>query len=370
MTSMTATALTAATTDTPATVANPAVEEAIALLTALRGEGVPPEEAWERLGELRCRHPGQWLNLVWERETYGDKVHYDLLLGHGAGTLSLSYCPDEDIPWPVRGLQRVNESMVLRVNDDPVRISEVVTSLDYAWHKLHVGPHLVNMSLVDQEVRDGRMEVTAAELTAALDEFRRRRSLWTAADLARWMAEHGTTEAQLESHLRQDVAREKLRHRIAREAGGEEAWLAAHPGALDTARVARLYVEEPGEALRLHQELQADPDRFLAVARERFLQTGEGGELFSTLRRGELAPETAAEIFATAPGGVTPPLPSGDGFELFQVLALEPARLDDTTRALVRQRLFDEWLAARRATARVEWFWGEAEAAEVPAVAL
>jgi len=349
---------------------NPVVDDAIALLTTLRGEGIPPEEAWERLGELRRRHPEKWINLVWERETYGDKVHYDLLLGHGPGTLSVSYCPDEDIPWPVRGLQRVNESMVLRVNDDPVRISEVVTSLDYAWPKLHVGPHLVNMSLVGQEVRDGRMEVTGEELTAALDGFRRQRNLFTVADLTRWMAEHGTTEAQLESHLREDVAREKLRHRIAREAGGEEAWLAAHPGELDAVRVARLYVDEPRDALSLHEELQADPDRFLALAQERFLRTGEGGELFSTLRRGELDAEIAAEIFSTAPGGVTPPLPSGDGFELFQVLHFEPARLDDATRALVRQRLFDEWLTARRATARVEWFWGEAEAAEVPAVAL
>ena len=39
------------------------------------------------------------------------------------------------------------------------------------------------------------------------------------------------------------------------------------------------------------------------------------------------------------------------------------ARLDAPTRELIVEILFDEWLAARRAEATVEWFWGDAERA-------
>lgn len=347
-----------------------AVREAIALLVELRAAQVPKDGAWERVRALRDRHPGCWINLVWEQETYGDRIHYDLLLGAADGTLSLSWCPDEDVPWPVRGLQRVNESLVLRVNDDPVRISQVITSLDYAWHTLHVGRHLVDMSLIDQEVREGRMEVSTAELEAALTAFRRRRRLLTAADLGRWMAEHGTTEEQLEIHLRGEATREKLRRRVI---GGEEpvaAYFAAHERGFDRVQGARIHLADLDEADRLYAALSAEPESFLAVAQERFLAGGAGGELFSTLERGELAPEAADVLFATAPGEVSPPLPSGDGYELVRVLRHLPAALDAATRERIGDRLFEEWLHGQRETARVEWFWGAAEAAEVPALAL
>jgi hypothetical protein len=53
-----------------------------------------------------------------------------------------------------------------------------------------------------------------------------------------------------------------------------------------------------------------------------------------------------------------------------QVLRRVPAELDEATRTVVGDRLFARWLEARRARARVEWFWGAAEAADVPAIAL
>jgi hypothetical protein len=61
---------------------------------------------------------------------------------------------------------------------------------------------------------------------------------------------------------------------------------------------------------------------------------------------------------------------SGEGFAVVQVLRRVPAVLDDPTRAVIADRLFDQWLAGVRAGARIEWFWGAAEAAEVPALAL
>ena len=95
-----------------------------------------------------------------------------------------------------------------------------------------------------------------------------------------------------------------------------------------------------------------------------FLERGGTGDLFATLRRGELEPEQAALLFSTEPGQVAAPVPSREGYELVRVLRFHPARLDEATREKVRKLLFEEWLAEGRRRARVEWFWGAAEAEE------
>jgi putative peptide maturation system protein len=203
-----------------------AVRDALALLVRLRQERIGPEEAQAAVRALKARHPDAWMNLVWEQEAYEGSIHYDILVADDAGTYSLSYCADEALPWPVRGLQRVNESLVVRVDNEPVNIGHAMTSLDYAWHTLHIGRHLIHMSLIDQEVRARGIEVAGEELAEALLQFRRKRRLFTKEQEERWMVEHGTTEAQLERHLRGELTRAKLKEQIV--AGREEAWFQSH----------------------------------------------------------------------------------------------------------------------------------------------
>jgi putative peptide maturation system protein len=353
--------------DLPAAV----IADALALVVRLRAEQVPVEAAWDAILRLRERHPGRFINLIWEQESYVDKVHYDILVELGAGTLSVGYCADEDVPWPTRGLQRVNESLVLRVNDDPVQIGQVVTSLDYAWHQLHVGRHLIDMSLIDQEIRGRKIEIFDEQLEAALTAFRVRRRLFTAAAVEQWMAEHGASQIQLEHHLRQDVARDELRRQVTGGPGAHAAYFMAHRADFDRVQIARIAVAEREPADALYRELRDAPHRFLAAAQQQFLRgdTHGDGELFMTLWRDELEPEQLA-LFDTEPGQLAPVVVSGDRFELVQVLRRLPAVLDDETRTRIGDRLFARWLDEQRACARVEWFWGAAEAAGVPAISL
>jgi putative peptide maturation system protein len=344
------------------------VGEAIALLVRFRAERVPAEIAWEAIVGMRARHPGQAIDLIWERDSYVDRIHYDVLIGGADGTLSISYCADEDVPWPARGLQRVTEALVLRVNDEPVMIGQVVTSLDYAWHQLHIGRHLIDMSLIDQEIRDRKIQASDEALEAALTAFRIRRRLFSGIAVERWMAEHGVSEVKLEHHLRQDVARDELRRQVIGDACA--AHFAEHRASFDRVQVAKIFVADREAAEALRRELHGDPERFLAVAQQQFLQGGNPGDLFATLRRGEIDAEQAALLFATEAGQVAAVLASGDGFEVVKVLRRIPAELDGETGKLIGDRLFNEWLGERRARARVEWYWGEADAAEVPAISL
>jgi hypothetical protein len=128
------------------------IGDVLALLGALRAERVDTDEALSRLAGLKRRHPRCWFNMVWERESVGEAIHYDILVGAEGGTYSLSYCADEETPWAVRGTQRINESLVVRVDDDPVYIHQAITSLDHAWLTLHIGRHLIDTSLIGREL--------------------------------------------------------------------------------------------------------------------------------------------------------------------------------------------------------------------------
>jgi putative peptide maturation system protein len=345
-----------------------AARDAMALLVKLRTERTEPEAAQDQFKALRARHPELWMNIVWEQETYEGTIHYDILVGDEAGTYSLSYCADEELPWPVRGIQRFNESVVLRVNDAPIRISHAITSLDYAWHTLHIGRHLIHMSLIDQEIRARGIEVSEEELAEALVRFRRKRRLFTPEQVERWMLEHGTTQAQLEGHLRDERGREKLKEQVV--AGREEAYFQAHRADFGRVRAARLYVSGRDEAQRLYDKLRGNPSQLLAAAQARFVETGDAGSLFATLERGDLDAEQAALVFGTQPGELTEPVPSGDGYELLWVMQRIPAQFDEPTRQRIASLLFDAWLEEKRRSARVEWFWGADEAAAVPAMSL
>jgi hypothetical protein len=63
-------------------------------------------------------------------------------------------------------------------------------------------------------------------------------------------------------------------------------------------------------------------------------------------------------------------VPSGEGYELVWVMQFLPGQFDDATRRKMGSLLFDAWLEEKRRGARVEWFWGETEAAPVPAMSL
>jgi hypothetical protein len=63
---------------------------------------------------------------------------------------------------------------------------------------------------------------------------------------------------------------------------------------------------------------------------------------------------------AAAPGDVLGPVPSKRGAALAQVVAVQPVCLDKRTRQTIAQVLFEDWLAERRRTARIEWYWGNA----------
>ena len=83
---------------------------------------------------LRGRHPDLAIDLLAEEEAFDQSVHYDVLLRRaGEGTVSLSYCPERAIPWPLRGVHRWSEAELVRVNANVLQGEQAIACLDFIW---------------------------------------------------------------------------------------------------------------------------------------------------------------------------------------------------------------------------------------------
>jgi putative peptide maturation system protein len=333
-------------------------------LLTLQHEGVRPREARARLQPLRGRYPELQLDLLAEEQTFDQSVHYDALIRRaGEGTVSLSYCPERALPWPLRGVHRWNEGDLLRIDGNVLPVAAAMACLDFIWDEASIIERLVNMVLVQVELEQQPIELTDAELQEAMNQFRSAKKLFKAEDTIRWLERHGMSHEKLESYVAESAIVPKLRDRIT--AGRVEEYFQQHAGSFDTARIARLVVTDEREARELAEQIRGGRQEFFAAAERYYFDAAERGkpaeaDMFAVIERREAADTFREKLFAATPGQLVGPVPVKTGHALLRVVAIVPARLDDRTRTAIKNVLFDEWLAERRQAARIEWCWGNA----------
>jgi putative peptide maturation system protein len=337
-------------------------DDALDYLKTLIREGVRPSEALARLQTLRQRHPDTEMELVWEEQAYDASLHYDLLLRRpGEGTVSLSFCPEHVLPWPLRGVHRVSDRQLVRVNNTVLDVAQAIACIDFLWDEAGVVNRLVHVCLIQEALQKDPVELSAEELQQALDSFRRAHQLYTSEDTRRWMERRGLTHEKLERLVGDEATVARLRDRVA--ADRVDDYFEEHRADFETARIARVQFTDKESALRTIRQLRSGEVDFYEAAERQFLATGERPspspvELFAEVRRRHAPAELAATVFAAAPGDLLGPVPTEEGWAVVRVLSFTPARLDQPTRLVIKKTLFEEWLDERRQAARIEWFWG------------
>lgn len=338
-------------------------------MARLAREPADPREGEARL-KRRVREAGPQvpakIDVLWDRESVTGSVHYDALLRvPGWGSVSIGYSPERGLPWALRGTFRWSEVDMLRVNQRRIGVADVVTQLDFLWAEPWLTGQLVDAVLITDAIEEDPGAFTASdeELQEAMDAFRRRRGLLTEEAMLSWLEQQGLTQRKLETRLEGFVKTRKLRQRVV--AGREEAYFASHKSEFEVAVFARIVLGDLERARSLSKRLRGGEVDLLQAAREALREQAPAAHrwespppLLERARRSELPPEQAAVIFAATPGAVLEPLETKAGYELRQVLGLEPAVFDAATRAAIAERLFQEWLDERRAAADVEWLWG------------
>ncbi|MEV5407692.1 TIGR04500 family putative peptide maturation system protein [Thermopolyspora sp. NPDC052614] len=299
-----------------------------------------PPQAEERLRDLRERHPQVRFRLLWQREEYDDSLHYDLLIKQpGAGSVSLSWCPDRALPWPMRGVHRASELLLLRVDGVGVRVADAVARLDFLWDEARLADRIVTGALLQAELEESPVELTDEELQEAVDAFRRARGLLTAERTREWLERRCLTETDLRELVTGEAAAARLRERVT--AGRAEAYFAGHRAEFGAARIARLTFPDAAAAGRVAAELVAGADCYAVAERV------PGARLvIEDVPRAEVGEAEAGEILAPDPR------------TLIKVISIGEAVFDAATRRRVERRIFEEWVEERRRTAKIEWFWG------------
>lgn len=341
-----------------------ALDAALTCLTELQRDGVGPTEALDRARDVQARYPDLHVDLVWEAETYDESVHYDLLLRQtGEGTISIAFAPDRALPWPMRGAQRWSDAHLMRVNGRTVKVSQAIAALDFMWEQAPVTERLINGVIVREELERAPVALTRDDIQRAMDAFRRRHRLFTAEATLRWMRERGLRQEQLERMVTEEAEIATLRDRVV---GDQVAtYFEAHRAAFDTARIARCVFPDAPRASEALARVRKGATSLAALAQERFLSDPDADrDLFAVLTRETPAGALAEAVFAAAPGDLIGPLPVENAtFAIAQVLAVEPARLDQPTQRKITRSIFEEWLADRRREATIEWNWGKTDSA-------
>ncbi|MEU7829852.1 MULTISPECIES: TIGR04500 family putative peptide maturation system protein [unclassified Nonomuraea] len=295
-----------------------------------------PPQAQERLRELRERHPESRLRLLWQREEYDDALHYDLLIKQeGEGTISLSWCPDRALPWPLRGVHRSSEFLLLRIDGAGVKVADAVAWLDFLWDEARLTDRIVTAALLQVELAGSPVELADGELQEAVDAFRRARGLLTAEQTRAWMDRRCLTEVDLRELVAGELAAARVRERVT--AGRVEPYFAEHREEFAMARIARLTFPDVEAAGRAAGKLDGSAealDGFYALA-----ESGDAGLVIETV--------PLADLRKPAPGD-----------QLVRVISVGDAVLDAETRRRVERRIFEEWIEERRRSAKIEWFWG------------
>jgi putative peptide maturation system protein len=325
-------------------------------------ERLAPNQMLGRLASLREQHPALAAELVWEREPHGGTYHYDALLDDPAGTVSLALCPDDAVPWPLRGVRRWADGDLVRVNEILMRVHDLIALLDFIWDQEPLVMAIVDACLLREAVDAEQIVPTDEELQAAFDRFRRRRGLFGADETTAWMERNGFTLQHMEHYMHDEARVQILRKRVT--AGRIDAFLAERGREIDLALLAYLDFDSRESAVASIEMLRAGTADFFGLATERaalMRAAGRVGELPFTrsVLRFDLEGKQRDAVFSAAPGALLGPFELPKGFRIYRVLGISRGGDDDDARTRAERVLFDEWLAERRRNARIEWQWGK-----------
>ena len=333
--------------------------DGLRLLVEITGERLSPRDAIARVTAMAALHPGVRLELVWELEPYDAPPHYDLLVfTDEGGCLSLAATAAQATPWPLRGAVRVSDADLVRVNGRIVRVTEAMAYLDIVWREQRLVSRIVDTAIINAELEARPTEVSDEELQEGMDAFRAARGLLSPEETEAWLARNCLTLDRLEGIVELECQVAQLRTRIAGDR--VEARFHEQPDAFRSVVAAVVRVPTRDEAWAFAEA--AERCGFLGAAEAEAARCAAAGSTPAPLFQAfdgrsaslELRPLLDAEV-----GAVLPPIPSGGGYVLAKIIARRPASLDAMTRRWIEDTLFDQWLAERRDTADIEWYWGD-----------
>jgi hypothetical protein len=188
------------------------------------------------------------------------------------------------------------------------------------------------------------LTISTEELQAAADTFRRLCGLTSAERTHAWLTEKGLSVDEFEASLERKLAIRKLKSRFTDDDVAER--FKSHEGDYARAQLRQILVEREDLAKELLSQIRDDGRDFgeLAASHSIHASAPRGGAL-GVLFRAQLPAATGQAVFNAPEGSIVGPIATPDGFCLLRVERLLPPTLDEPTGSLIREQLFQQWVA-------------------------
>lgn len=209
--------------------------------------------------------------------------------------------------------------------------------------------------LVQQEARQAGLSVTAEDLQAAADAFRRTHGLHTATATRAWLDQQGVTQVDFETGLEQRLLAARLKHHLTAAQADES--FAARRMDFEKLQVAQVLVGRDDLARELASQVQDEGGDLEEVARAHGLPVAR-----HLLFRKDLGGPLAEPLASAGTGELVGPVAAPQGFALVVVEERLPAELDGATRQALEDELFNAWLAGRMSQATFDLEMAESSA--------
>jgi putative peptide maturation system protein len=306
------------------------------------------------VADLRRRFAGVRFRLLAEREAYGRREHFELLVDAEGPVVALRVVDAGDgIPFVIRRAYRPPESCILTVNGHDLQLADAVALMmaggDEALRDRFVDYLLVGEAASELGVAD--YTPSASELRLAVDALRRTGGLADEEAFAGWLRARGMERADLERRLADQLRFARLKLLVV----GDDAtrrFYDADPELLDEVWVEsyRFATRTAADDFAAHAGGRATLDERVAVAAE---QHGFVGH--ELLRRRLI---DVPQLRARDERSFAPPTHDRSDWSVARISRRCTATWNAATQLFVRERLFAAWLQARRAGADVQWRWG------------
>ena len=152
-----------------------ALSDSVALLQQLPRQRARVEDSRERFQRFRGSHPGMHCDLLVDQPPGSDTVDYDILLStpNGAGTIALTWRPEQGLPWTVQYSDHWAADYVLSVNELHLSIQSALIYLDTVLDRRpHLREDLIDKLLTNEALDESPPAVAKREIDKAVNVTR------------------------------------------------------------------------------------------------------------------------------------------------------------------------------------------------------
>ena len=236
---------------------------------------------------------------------------------------------------------------VLRIDDEIITAEDFIKllKLDNVFTDL-IEDIVVNKLTVHAAKKMG-LTVQPEEVQDRADQFRRVEGLHRAQDTYQYLENLGVTSTDFEAYITESLYCEKMRDRIATPEAIEE-YFRLHSPKFEALEISHIVIESESKAKELVSLLQDEPECFAEYASTYSLddETRAQGGYIGKVLRGSIVPSIEAKLFNAEIGEPLGPFTAQTElvYEIYQVNARHPAKLDDAIKSKIAKIVYDEWL--------------------------